>query len=98
MPKWSYRQKFTVRASSLLLAFVLLVLAFGVSDSLFMVLVRLWPGAAEQMWRFGVNISRYALISSLMALGFLGYSLYRKNPQMQFVLEMLLGLLIYFYF
>jgi hypothetical protein len=82
----------------MLLFFVLLVLACGSSDFLFQGLVHLWPGMADIFWRFGVNLDRYALIAGLLALGYFGHSLYRKNPQFQFGLEMLLCLTIYLLF
>lgn len=98
MVEWFRPQKITLRASTMLLLFVLLVIGCGTFDPLFQGLVRLWPWSAELFWRFGVNLDRYALIAGLLALGFFAYSLYRKNPQLQFVLEMLLSLLLYLIF
>ncbi len=70
MADWSYRQKYLVRASSMLLCFVLVVPAGGLSERLFRGLVHLRPRLAETFCRFGVNLDRYALFAGLPALGF----------------------------
>ena len=66
----------------------------GLSDRLFDLFLAFFPGSSEWLWRFGVNIENYSALASLAAFGFFVHSLYRKNPQAQFVLEMFLAIFI----
>ena len=79
----------------MLLIFTGVIAALGLSDYLFELFIKLAPDSGTLLWRFGVNVEKYALIAALIAFGFLGYSLYRKNPQLQFIMEMILCLVIF---
>ena len=92
---WDLSQRFVLRASTMLLIFTGVIAALGLSDYLFELFIKLAPDSGTLLWRFGVNVEKYALIAALIAFGFLGYSLYRKNPQLQFIMEMILCLVIF---
>ena len=92
---WELKQRFTLRASTMLLFFTAVITALGLSDRLFGLFVKVFPDSGDLLWRFGVNVEKYSAIAAFIALVFFAHSLYRKNPQGQFVVEIILCLIIY---
>ena len=92
---WDFSQRFTVRAGTMLLFFSILLVILAVSDFLYLGLTRVYPGADEIMWRFGVSLDKYLMIGAVISLVFLLFTFYRKNPQAQFLMEIILYLAIY---
>ena len=80
----------------MLLLFAGAITVLGLSDTLFELFVKVFPDSGDLLWRFGVNIEKYSLIAASIALGFFAWSLYRKNPQIQFIIEIILCLTIFF--
>ena len=74
----------------MLLLFICLIISLALSDHLFDLIQAVYPASGKLLWRFGVNIERYSVLAGLAALGFFIYSIYRKNPQIQFVLEIII--------
>ena len=94
---WDFSQRLNIRASTMLLFFSLLLVLLALSDSLYNLLLLLAPGLDDHMWRFGVNLDRYLAIAALLAAGFFCYSLYKKTPQLQFLLEILTCAILYLF-
>lgn len=92
---WTTDQHLELRASTMLLIFSGALVLLLRSTFLYDVFFSLVPRADDFMWRFGVNLKRYLAIGALFALVFLGRSLCRKNPQIQFVGEVVFALLLY---
>ena len=92
---WSFRQSFSLRAGTMLLAFCGGLAGLAFADPLYKVIVRALPAADNILWRFATNFERYLLIAGAFSLFFLGRSIFRKEPQVQFVLEIILAGILY---
>ena len=80
----------------MLLAFSVILIVLAVSDFLYLGLIKVYPGADEIMWRFGVSLGKYLLIGAVISLGFFLFTMYKNNPQVQFVVEIILCLIFFF--
>ncbi|MEN8134571.1 MAG: hypothetical protein ABFS18_03410 [Thermodesulfobacteriota bacterium] len=92
---WSFRQHFSLRAGTMLLAFCGGLAGLAFAEPLYQVIVRALPAADNILWRFGVNFERYLLSAAAFSLFFLVRSIFRKEPQAQFVIEIILAALLY---
>ena len=92
---WDLKQRFTLRAGTMLLLFSILLVTLALSDFLYLGLTKVFPGADEIMWRFRVNLDKYLLIAAFISFGFFLFTLYKKRPQGQFILEIIMCLTIY---
>jgi len=79
----------------MLLVFSILLVLLAVSDFIYLGLTKIYSGADEIMWRFGASLGKYLLIGAVISLGFFLFTIYRKNPQFQFLVEIILFLAIY---
>lgn len=84
---WSYKQHFSLRAGTMLLIFVALLALIGHTDFLYD-LVQTVAGGNDLFWRLGMNAANYVRFAAFFSLLFLGHSIIKKNPQVQFALEL----------
>ena len=91
MMNWLLIQGFKIRASTMMLAFIFIMIIVYYSDLLYNFLSSFLP-----LWRIYSNLTNFALAAVLFALIFLAHSIVRKNPQIQFVVELVTGLLFFF--
>ncbi|MBU0674761.1 MAG: hypothetical protein KJ950_08985 [Proteobacteria bacterium] len=96
--RWSLKQHFSLRAGTMLLAFCCCLVGLAIADPLYDTLVNVFPPTADLFWRLGSNFERYLMISGGLSLFFLGRSLLNKEPQVQFVIELILAGLLYQFF
>ena len=88
---WHFKQRFTVRASTVLLLFVpILILIAVVAPSVSKTLVILQPF----IWMYDGQLQVIMLITAILSLYFLITSLIKRNPQFQFLIELLLSISI----
>ena len=92
---WSFKQRFSLRAGTMLLSFCCLLVVLAYVEPLYNAIGGGSPWLDEILWRFGVNFERYLLISAGFSLLFLGRSVTMKEPQAQFLLELILAGLLY---
>jgi hypothetical protein len=92
---WSFKQRFSLNASTMLLVFSFGLVGLAFSETLFDTFVRYIPFADEIFWRLGVNIERYLLISAIFSVFFLVRSIFKREPQVQFIIEIILAGLLY---
>ncbi len=79
----------------MLLVFCVGLAGLAFADPLYTVIVRVFTAADNILWRFASNFERYLLIAGAFSLFFLGRSIFRKEPQVQFVLEIIMAGLLY---
>lgn len=89
---WSLRQRFTWRASTLLLTYVGALYVAGIINPLF-------PLASQSTveWvvgKLGPGSLMVWLPAAIFALAFFIASVWRRNPQLQFLLELIVALAI----
>ena len=92
---WSFKQHFSLNASTMLLGFSLCLVGLAFFEKLSDIIVKFIPLAEEVLWRLGVNIERYLVISMIFSMFFLVRSIIRREPQVQFIIEILLAGLVF---
>jgi len=86
---WSLRQHFSIRASTMLLAYVALLWVFGVVAPQ---LPRVLNSGVEWLLSMlGPGAFAVLLTAAVLALAFFVASLLRRNPQLQFATEFLVA-------
>lgn len=91
MTSWLLIQKFNVRASTMMLGFIVVMLIVYKSDFLYNFFSSFLP-----LWRVYSNMSALALTAVLFAVIFLVHSVIRKNLQIQYSIELAISLLLFF--
>lgn len=81
----------------MLLLFIGLLVLVSLSEPLFAVFSRMVPGWKELFHRFTASAGRYAAIAGGFAAFFLGRSIVGKQPQFQFIIELVLAVIVYIY-
>jgi hypothetical protein len=87
---WSFKQKISFRISTMLLCFVVLLIIISNSFLLVDLFSTYLP-----MWRFYQSVSSYVLISGIIAFVYLVASIWNKRPQVQYLVEILVCLIIF---
>jgi hypothetical protein len=86
---WTFRQHISVRASTLILIYIVVLFVIGFA--------RLHAGALPEpaetfLAASGWSLPWLLLVAALLALAFFVASLVAKSPQLQFLVELLLAL------
>lgn len=90
---WDWQQHFSVRASTMLLVYVLLLFGLGALD---LPLAGGFPEPAETwLQASGWSSARLLLVAAALAAVYFLRSVSRRRPQLQFLLEALVALATY---
>lgn len=93
--EWSFKQRFNLRASTMLLAFCITLAGIALTDPLYETFARSIPLFATIFWRFAISFKSYLLICLFLSMFFLGRTLLKKKPQVQFGLEIIITVALY---
>ena len=89
-PEWNFRQRFVVRASTILLIYLFVVIALDAGSSIFST-----DSASLLHVIFvltGQNLPLAFVCTAIFAFAFFAASLWNRRPQVQYAVELLLAL------
>jgi hypothetical protein len=82
---WDLGQRFSLRVSTMLLLWVLFLVAIAATQKLLPVPLSVWIARGLEI--FGPTTPFIFLVATIFSLAFLLNSIYRRQPQVQYVVE-----------